>query len=419
MQHSPSRFSRLTVFQLIISLFGLASSLLSLFGMGLLAQLSHYSADFGQVDSTQFGPLYWLSGFLALLSIPSIVFSIRSLKGKSEPAAENSGLSFKRASVYLVLWVPALYLGVQMAGSTGRKTFLPLVAILIIVIPLIWLVEFGSRNLSAGGYKKFWGVVNGSIFFTLPVIFAIEAVLIIIVLLGAGIWLIQQPGLMQLLENLRDFSTFSPNDLQPLLQQMRGVVDTPTLFYFVILGFCVVVPIIEELFKPLMVWILAGRKPTPAEGFCTGLLCGAAFAMVESLSAILSVNGSLFLSTAAGRVGTGLLHTLNSGMVGWALASAWQDGKVFKLALTYLGAVFLHGIWNFFALLFGLNSTGLELGLKSSSLTQAAPWMLGLLGIWMLTMLFVMNQKLKPVNQTVQSEQPLPPPFDLPQNGEE
>lgn len=306
-----------------------------------------------------------------------------------------------------------------MAGSTGRKTFLPLVAILIIVIPLIWLVEFGSRNLSAGGYKKFWGVVNGSIFFTLPVIFAIEAVLIIIVLLGAGIWLIQQPGLMQLLENLRDFSTFSPNDLQPLLQQMRGVVDTPTLFYFVILGFCVVVPIIEELFKPLMVWILAGRKPTPAEGFCTGLLCGAAFAMVESLSAILSVNGSLFLSTAAGRVGTGLLHTLNSGMVGWALASTWQDGKVFKLALTYLGAVFLHGIWNFFALLFGLDSTGLELGLKSSSLTQAAPWMLGLLGIWMLTMLFVMNQKLKPVNQTVQGEQPLPPPLDHPKNGEE
>ena len=410
----PQRFSMLTVAQLIISLFGLAFSLLSLTGLGLLLQLSPVETEFSQVDSSQFVPLYWLLGFMLLLSVPSIILSIRKLQGKPEIVDAVSGSMFKRSSILLVLWVPALYLGVEMSGKTGGRAFLPLVAILIIVIPLFWLVEFGRRNLPTGGRNRSWGVLTGSVFFSMPIIFAVEIIFIIAVLMGVGTWLVQQPEGMPLLEQLRGMSTFSPDDLQMVLPQLQEVVRAPGMSYLVIFGLCLVVPLIEELLKPLMVWFLAGRKLTPSEGFSTGLICGAGFAVIESLSAILSVDGTLYLSTAAGRVGTGLLHIFNSGMIGWALASAWQDGKYLKLTLTYLAAVGLHGLWNFFALLFGLSNTGLDLGLQSSSLLQAAPWMLGLMSVWMLTLLVVMNQKLSRETRLAHNLQQLPPPLDLP-----
>jgi hypothetical protein len=44
----------------------------------------------------------------------------------------------------------------------------------------------------------------------------------------------------------------------------------------------------------------------------------------------------------------------NAGLMGWALASTWQDGRYLRLVLTYLGVSALHGLWNLFSLAQGI-----------------------------------------------------------------
>jgi len=82
------------------------------------------------------------------------------------------------------------------------------------------------------------------------------------------------------------------------------------------------IPLLEELLKPLAIWILVWRKLTPVEGFVAGLICGSAFGLIESIGNLASISGSDWIIVVLGRTGTGLLHTVATGLVGWGLASA-------------------------------------------------------------------------------------------------
>src|SRR4030067_2197270 len=92
-------------------------------------------------------------------------------------------------------------------------------------------------------------------------------------------------------------------------------------------------------------WCLGGSRLPPAEGFTAGILCGAGYALVESL--ILSVDGGeQWVSLVFARIGTAVVHPLTSGLTGWALAYAWRENRYLRLGAAYLGAVLLHGLWN-------------------------------------------------------------------------
>jgi hypothetical protein len=46
------------------------------------------------------------------------------------------------------------------------------------------------------------------------------------------------------------------------------------------------------------------------------------------------------------RVGTSVIHIVVTGLTGWALTSAWLEGRYFRLGLTYLVSVSIHALWN-------------------------------------------------------------------------
>jgi hypothetical protein len=46
------------------------------------------------------------------------------------------------------------------------------------------------------------------------------------------------------------------------------------------------------------------------------------------------------------RIGTGVIHIFTAGLMGWALALAWQENRYLRLGVTYLVAVLIHGLWN-------------------------------------------------------------------------
>jgi hypothetical protein len=125
----------------------------------------------------------------------------------------------------------------------------------------------------------------------------------------------------------------------------------------------VIVPLIEEALKPIGVWFLAGQKLNPTQGFAFGVLCGVGFGLFENLGNT-SAGGEMWAVLASTRITTLLLHCLTTGMVGWALASAWTQRRYVRLGITYAVAVVIHGLWNGMAVLSAIGSLEGQVSIK-------------------------------------------------------
>jgi hypothetical protein len=169
---------------------------------------------------------------------------------------------------------------------------------------------------------------------------------------------------------------------------------------------------VEELFKPLALWIFIKRRWSPAEGFIAGMLSGAAFAIIESLISLAAATSADWLTIAGGRAAAALLHITTAGFIGWALTSSWIDGKYARIAFTYVGAVLMHGAWNFLALVVGLSAISDSAGF-SPNLPQSnfAPWVMAALVVGLLALLVIMNVKLRNIYRSSSPPQQLPPPL--------
>ncbi len=290
--------------------------------------------------------LAWASALVALLCVPAVVFSIRELSGRANldwPARRG----FLFASLALLAWVGLVFLFKPLETSQLAWLFLPPLVILATVIPLWWYLESGRRGLSSGSPARIWGVISFSLVVTIPFILIIELLLLLGLLLVFSIYVGTQPELTLQIENFaRLFSDFANNSavIQDMISRLFQQPGVMAVTLAVTAG---VIPLIEELFKPLAVWLLAGERLTPSQGFIAGIFSGASFALYENLTALSAAGGGDGTFILLARVGTGLLHVVTAGLTGWGLASFWQDRKNFgRLIAAYLLAVFLHSLWN-------------------------------------------------------------------------
>src|SRR6185436_18726994 len=104
--------------------------------------------------------------------------------------------------------------------------------------------------------------------------------------------------------------------LSPFLTR-PGVISV-ALVYIAIL-----VPALEEIFKPLGVWLLAGKLDSAAQGFTLGALSGAGYALIETIG-VTGQQGD-WASLLFTRIGTGLLHITTSALMGAAIVLAWRE----------------------------------------------------------------------------------------------
>ena len=165
----------------------------------------------------------------------------------------------------------------------------------------------------------------------------------------------------------------------------------------VIFGFfSLMVPLAEEALKPIGVWLLAGRKLSPAAGFTAGAMSGAGFAIFESLTA--STSGEQWTMLVVGRIGTAVVHILTSALMGLAIVNAWNRRRYLRLAATYLGVVLLHGAWNGLSILYAIDGmvTGLDLegGLQLPAFMSATPYILAVFSALLFAALLWTNRRL-------------------------
>lgn len=397
---APSR--ALTIAQLVVSILGILLSLGSFFALAIMLATSS-NETFTEPEGTQLINILWVILAVILLTIPSLVSSIRFLAGKTPRPPARRGLLF--ASLALLLVPLLVLLSTRLSSNPSNAWLNAVLNILTVIIPIWWFLELGRFRLSTGSVQRQWGLSTFSIFITLPVVILVEIIILGIGLVFAVLWLVQQPEFAPFISQFNGQFPFDLGSLDNLSFDLLPLLSRPEVIAAILAAIVLVVPLIEELLKPLALWLLHKRGLTPAEGFAAGLICGAAFALLESLFSVSAVLPGDWLYTVTGRVGTGLLHIFTAGLNGWALASTWQDGRQLRVGMTYILTVLIHGAWNFFAVLMGLhNLEDVPLSL-SPALAASAGWVLIGLAVTMLITLVFINVRLRRITPPP----PLPP----------
>ncbi|HSQ18677.1 MAG TPA: PrsW family glutamic-type intramembrane protease, partial [Anaerolineales bacterium] len=259
-----------------------------------------------------------------------------------------------RRTTGLMLLTLGLVAGVPLALLAGdwitRENILPWLLLpglnlLVIGLPILWLVMTGKRGLAAGSAQRQWGIFASGLALGPLIILGIELLVLLGISLVGLIVIMRDPALMREFSFLINRLTHAQPDQEALLRILTPMLEQPVVLVGIFGFAAVLVPLIEEALKPFGLWLMAGCRLTPAEGFVGGLISGAGFALFENLFST-SAGGETWALLASSRITTAMLHMLASGLVGWGLAHAWGRGRYFRLAFAYALAVMLHGVWN-------------------------------------------------------------------------
>ncbi len=343
---APPRREYMTNAQLAISGLGLVFSLLGAAVLALLGLVDLAGAPGSTLNVSALFSTTWICLLTAALAVPSLITSIQRLGARAPSLPQVSG--FRLASVMILLWPLVLFFGNVISRQTRLAwLLLPPLQLLAVGLPVWWLIEIAGRKLPLRSLKRGWGVVNFSLFITTPTLMVVEILVVVALVIGFAFWASTQPALVASMQRLiQGMANGGQPNPDAIMQMLAPYLQSP-LFIFGALAFVAgLIPLIEELLKPLAVWFLAGRRLTPAEGFVAGALCGGSFALLESLLYLSNPIGEGWSLLAAGRAGTELLHITTTALIGWALAYAWQNGAYLRLGLTYLLGASLHGLWN-------------------------------------------------------------------------
>ncbi|PKO04601.1 MAG: hypothetical protein CVU41_16290 [Chloroflexi bacterium HGW-Chloroflexi-3] len=371
--------------QVVISSLGFLSSLI---GGGLLLAFGFFSGMIDPLTANDAGLMLvigWTSLLIAAAFIPALISAVFHLQGRPMPALQPSTQRIIKFALILI-WIVSI-LGVLLISRFQVLNLITsLLIIPLVLVPILFFFMIGARKLSLGNRPRVWGAVAFNFSIMMPVVLLAELVLFFFIFMIAAIWLAGQPELLsQIMMYAEQISSGLMNPLEAE-QFVTDLISRPIFLNGSILVVSVLVPLIEEFFKPMAIWFLAGKRLTPSQGFVGGLIGGACFAMLESLGAVGIPAESEWLMLLFGRTGTGLLHVTLSGLVGWGFASAFYNRKWGRAIFTYLLAVTIHGLWNFFALLSGIVPI-----LPISEEMDNLPVLLGQLGVFVLVGLFVIN----------------------------
>ena len=392
MEPAPRYSNTPTVLQLVL---GIISFVLVVITTLALVVLSFASQQLDQPTLQTVKYLTWIIASMGIPAIFSTIYTIRRLFPKPGREVPKSRL-FLTASLFLIGLLPLAWLTTLPAFDPAPAWLKALASLLFVGVIAWWIVELGRIRLPRLTRQRQWGLVNFANFVAMPVILLVE---IVVLALGLGLliaWLMQKPEYAFVINQVQNLMYVNLDTLPLIIDELKPLAQDPAVIAAVLVAFSLVIPLIEELLKPLALWFFVKRQWSPAEGFVAGMLCGAAFSVVESLTALASAGGESWLALIAARAGTALLHITTAGLSGWALTSSWRDGSYLRVGFTYLLVVFLHGAWNFLAVTVAVGSL-MEGNTPNffASLAPVAPWIMGALVAAFFATLMTLNYHLR------------------------
>ena len=267
---------------------------------------------------------------------------------------------FQPRRVWLLWAALPLLLALGVLASRFELTttyLLPLVSMLAMaLLPFLILTTVGRLLAGRGGTGRggtrrdvVGGLLSGAMLGS-GAAMAVEIGLAALALVGAAALGLLPDNLQVLAARLQELALSS--DSGALLEFITLPILLTVLFFL-----SIVVPLIEEATKGLGLF-LSGLwlRPRPAQAFLLGVASGAGFALVENL-----LNSGLFGAALAEatvmRLAATVMHCTASGLVGWGWGEWRTNRRPARLALAFISAMAIHGLWN--GLTIGVVATGL------------------------------------------------------------
>lgn len=276
---------------------------------------------------------------VALLGLPLIWQAWLRLRGVAQPPWRTRRWWIGAA---LLVLPPSLLIGQLISSARGLPT--------VLREPWLWLALFAFAALllalATDGWPglsrlRAWGhLVSGSwVATTLAIGLTVVAVFVMLVI---GVLLLAALAPEELRELMR--LARNPSALADTTRLMAWATR-PYVIAGAMLAAAVVVPLIEELVKPIGVWALWTRRPTPMAAFVGGALGGLGFALFEAFLNSANVGPDQWVGFVVARLGTTVMHVWASALTGWGIGQLFA-GQWLRGVLAYLGAVLVHGLWN-------------------------------------------------------------------------
>ncbi|MEW6716947.1 MAG: PrsW family glutamic-type intramembrane protease [Chloroflexota bacterium] len=392
------RMRKLSIVQLILSLlaalvlWGMALGFLSL-GLHRILKTTH-SLD----EVTSLFMLGFSAGVVGSMLLISAWLVGRRLAERpiQKPVIWLQGLT--HPVLLLVLLVMVLLLGQWVASQENviQIILLPPLHVLAVGLPLLWFLRAGLHRLPKSGLQRQWGAFTAGLVLTPTVTFLLEMSMLLVIGLVVVMSVAFNPEWSILLDNLVRRLSHAPSP-QVVLNILAPLFVRPGVVFTVFVVSAVLIPMIEEVFKPMGVWLLIKNSLTPTEGFVVGALSGVGYTFAESLA--MATLPEQWLGAVVARMGTGLLHMLTAGLMGWGLARSWREGNYYRLGWMYFGVVMLHAVWN----VLSVSSAFVPVyeavpspGKWVQQLSTISPLALVLLSVGCLTLLLLINRRLRP-----------------------
>jgi len=399
--HLPSLLSAI-----LFSLSGLF-----LFGIALLmavtALLPLLTGEGVEVSQTIF---FLTFSFEAVLLLVAAFFSFQKVLQK--PSADLGtviAVPSRQIVVLVLIAAGSILLGSQLGGiETVNWLFLPLLTIPAIVIPLGVMFALGARRLPLGERWRSWSVLGMGMTVVPFVLLILEAVVAIIVFIGVVAYVSTQPTLANRLQELSQQILVLGPQSEAARDLLIPLITKPGVMVTALIYMAILVPAIEEVFKPLGVWLFAGKLDSPAQGFALGALSGAGYALIETIG--VSGQGAGWASLLLSRIGTGVLHITTSALMGAAIVRVWKDRRYLRLLGTFFLAVTLHGLWNTLALMFSFSNLAEVLDQPGllNSLQPAIITVMSILAVGLFAILLISNRRMRVFDSPQVMEATLP-----------
>jgi len=389
----------------LLAILGLVSGAGIAFIFGLVTSLGINTATPG-VEQPPLLTLFLFAGGLvasALLLTPSAYYALRRING--HPIGHSPRLPWLLRPSLLIFLLPVVLLfGYWIAQIPPLSWFLlPILNVLAIGLPVLWLLYLASRSLPLGSPQRMWGVFGSGLVLGPAIILVLEILAMVAFIVIGVLTIINQPQLMNQIRELIPSIQQGRLSQEQFIQVLLPWLAKPGVILAALIFVGVVVPLIEEAVKPIGVWLLVAFDLSPAAGFTAGALSGAGYAFFESL-ALGGSGGGDWTAAVSARIATGVIHIFNTALMGWALTRAWQEKRYLNLGLTYLAVVLVHGAWNSLAVISAINDLLSQQGLQPSLSLVArigpiAPYLLGGITLVMFILMLWMNWRLRPKSQ--------------------
>ena len=341
MNASTGERDQLSVFLLIASILALLLAIAGSMGMALLGITTWF------IDKSPPAGMTFIiaAAFMAMgvCTIPGIYHGYQGLQGRIQERKDKP----LRGWIYVSLLFPlALGLG-YLAFNRGVFPSLlgPLAHVSAATIPVVFALAIILRKGSPISAKRVWGQFLAGLWASPMVAFIVEilAALVLLVIVFAALFqdIISQ-GLIE------DFTRPEQWTDPYWVTQIQELTNQPLILILIMAFLLVFVPIVEEAIKTIGIWPVTRRGFTQSQAFIGGAIAGAGYGLFEAF--FLGQPGVSWVPVMIARAGATMMHMITTALTGLGIARSRESGRWSQAVRYYVGAVFLHSLWNISAL---------------------------------------------------------------------